>query len=76
MIQRALAEGFLAGFKVAGKNRGVTEISHLLFANEPILFFDANITQLGYLRCVLLYFEAISARNLILVRVNWSQKEM
>ena len=66
MIQRALAEGFLAGFKVAGKNRGVTEISHLLFANEPILFFDvANITQLGYLRCVLLYFEAISARNLI-----------
>lgn len=65
MIQRALAEGFLAGFKVAGKNRGVTEISHLLFANEPILFFDANITLLGYLCCVLLYFEAISARNLI-----------
>lgn len=60
MIQRALAEAFQAGFKVAGENRGVMEISHL-FANEPILFFDANITELRYLRCVLLYFEAISA---------------
>jgi hypothetical protein len=46
-------------------------ISHLLFANDSILFCDADPQQMMYIRLVLTYFEVV-----IGLRVNMSKSEM
>lgn len=35
-------------------------VSHILYADDTLLFCDADPTQVGYLWCVLLCFEAVS----------------
>ena len=46
-------------------------ISHLLFANDTILFYDASREQLLYIRMVLIFFEAI-----IGLKVNVGKSEI
>ena len=46
-------------------------ISHLLFADDTILFWDASRKQLLYIRMVLIFFEAITG-----LRVNVSKSEI
>ena len=42
MIKRVERAGLLRGFKVDGRWGGRVCVSHLLFANDTILFCDAN----------------------------------
>jgi hypothetical protein len=42
MLLRASEGGFLSGFHVGGGSRGVSTISHLLFAYNTIMFSDAT----------------------------------
>jgi hypothetical protein len=52
--------GFLSGFSVGSGSNGVINISHLLFADNTLVFCGANSDHLLYLRMLLLSFEADS----------------
>lgn len=56
MIRRVENE-YLLGFVV---RRGGVRVSHLQFADDTMIFWEANEMQLGYLRCNLCCFEAVS----------------
>ncbi|XP_028074743.1 uncharacterized protein LOC114277104 [Camellia sinensis] len=51
--------GLLTGFEV-GSGLAPLVVSHLFYADDAFIFCDANADQIGYLRCVLLCFEAVS----------------
>ena len=42
-----------------------------MFANDSLIFCDTDLDQIGYLKCTLLYFEAISG-----LKVNVGKSEM
>ncbi len=51
---------------IEGRSRGGLEISHLLFADETIVFCEGNSVQLGWMQCAFLYFEAVLGPRVIL----------
>lgn len=65
---RKTESGFILGF-VMGE--GAYRVSHLYFANDTIIFCDANESQIGYLRCILHCFEAMSG-----LKINLTKSEM
>jgi hypothetical protein len=67
MLRKMAEDGFLTGFSVG---RDVS-ISHLLFADDSILFCDANPQHLIYIQLVLTFFEAVTG-----LRVNLRKSEM
>lgn len=46
-------------------------VSHLLFADDTLVFCDAEISQVGYLQLVLLFFQMVSG-----LRVNIAKSEI
>jgi hypothetical protein len=53
MISAEVSGGLLEGFKVGNAN-----FSHLLFADDTLIFLNVRLSQLCYLRCLFLLFEA------------------
>jgi len=51
--------GFLSGFSVGSSSNGVINISHLLFADDTLVFCGASPDHLLYLRMLLLSFEPV-----------------
>lgn len=49
LLTRAREGGFLNGFKVYGRNGEDLEVSHLLFANDSLVFCEATFDQMAYL---------------------------
>ncbi len=71
MLRRTEEAGLICGFK-AGKARGSgLSISHLLFADDTIVFCDAIPDQLLHLRMVLGCFEAVTGLG-----VNMGKSEL
>jgi hypothetical protein len=66
MISAAVNGGLLEGFKV-----GNATFSHLLFADDTLIFYNACPSQLGYLRSLFLLFEATSG-----LKVNLAKSEL
>jgi hypothetical protein len=56
----SVQRGFLSGFSVGSRSNGVINVSHLLFANDTLVFYGASPEHLFYLRMLLLSFEAVS----------------
>ncbi|RVW37100.1 hypothetical protein CK203_084574 [Vitis vinifera] len=70
LLSRARNEGFFSGFKVGGRGREGLIVSHLLFADDTLIFCDADAVQLQYLSWTFMWFEAISG-----LKVNLSKSE-
>jgi hypothetical protein len=63
MITAAVSGGLLDGFKV-----GNASFSHLLFADDTLIFCDASSSKLRYLRSLFLLFEAVSGLKVNLAK--------
>ncbi|KAF5472823.1 hypothetical protein F2P56_009502 [Juglans regia] len=71
MIAGVVAGGFLSGFLVGEAASSSINISHLLFADDTLIFCDAKQEQIRALRAFLLCFEAVSR-----LKVNLAKSEV
>ena len=60
MMKRAEGVGLFRGFRVDGRRGGGVCVSHLLFADDTILFCDANEEQILYVQMLLLCFQTVT----------------
>ena len=71
MLKRVEDAGLIRGFQAVG-SRGVGEsVSYLLFADDTILFCDADVEQIFHVRMLLLCFQAVTG-----LKVNASKSEL
>ena len=54
LLKRAKLEGFFLGWKVKGRGGEGLDVSHLLFANDTLVFCGPSSDQLTYLSWVLM----------------------
>ena len=71
LLSSARNGGFISGFKVGGKGREGLIVSHLLFADDTLIFCDVDAEQLQYLNWTFMWFEAILG-----LKVNLSKSEV
>ena len=71
MLNKAVHEGRLLGFSVGASFGRSLMVSHLLFADDTLIFCDANIDHLLILRLVLIWFEVVSG-----LKVNLGKFEL
>jgi len=65
MISAVVSGGLLEGFKV-----GEADFSHLLFADDTLIFCSAHSSQLRHLQSLFLLFEAVSGLKVNLAKSN------
>ncbi|RVW92613.1 hypothetical protein CK203_039393 [Vitis vinifera] len=71
LIHRAVGGGFLSGCRVNGRGGDGALVSHLLFANNTLVFCEASEDQMVHLSWLLMWFEAISG-----LRINLDKSEI
>ena len=71
LLKRIVEGNFILGYKFEGKDGGELIISHLLYADDTILFCDAKLEQLMNLGWTLMWFEAFSK-----LRINLSNSKI
>ena len=71
MLDKAVLEGRLSGFNAGASAGRSLMVSHLLFADDTLIFCDANIDQMLILCMVLIWFEAVSG-----LKVNLDKSEL
>ena len=71
MLRRVEGAGLIHGFNLEGRKEGGERVSHLLFADDTILFCDANVEQILHIRLLLLSFQVV-----IGLKVNVHKSEM
>ena len=71
LMDRAIGGGYISGFSVGPADRTPMMISHLLFADDTLLFCNADQHQLEYLHAVFSWFEAVLG-----LKINLSKSEM
>ena len=71
MLDKTVHEGCLSGFSVGVSAGRSLMVSHLFFADDTLIFCDANINQMLILRMVLIWFEAVSG-----LKVNLDKSEL
>ena len=59
LVDKAASGGFLTGFNIANRQGEEEQITHLLFADDTLVFCNETKEKLAYLSWVLLWFEAI-----------------
>ena len=70
-INKSMSEGFLIGCRVKGRGGDGAKITHLLFADDTLLFCEASQDHMAYLSGLLMWFEAISE-----LRINLDKNEI
>ena len=71
MVKRMEGVGLLSGFRADGRRGRGECVSHLLFADDTILFCDAEVEQVLYVRLLLLCFQAMTD-----LKVNVAKSEL
>ena len=59
MLDKAIHEGHMSGFHVGNLQGRSLLVPHLLFADDTLIFCDANLDQILILRMVLIWFEVV-----------------
>ncbi|WMV12004.1 hypothetical protein MTR67_005389 [Solanum verrucosum] len=67
MLKIAQEKLWLRGFKVSSRVGADMEITHLQYADDTLVFYDANRNQFKILRVIFVLFEAISG-----IHINWN----
>ena len=71
LLKRAKEGGFLLGWQFNGREGVGVEISHLLFADDTLLFCKPFLDQSTYLSWLLMWFKAMSGLS-----VNMKKSEL
>ena len=77
LINRAVRGGFLTGCRLGGRGGSGIQVSHLLFADDTLVFCEDSQYQMAIPSWLLMWFEAISSLSInlnkseiLLVRVE------
>ena len=60
VVEEGVEEGFEDGVQISNSRSKGVLTSHLLFADDTLIFCKPNESNLGYLKCLLLIFKALS----------------
>ena len=72
LVNKAVEGNFLSGCKIGGaREEEELEVSHLLYADDTLLFCKDNPNQLACFRWILMLFEALSG-----LKINLSKSEI
>ncbi|RVW80825.1 putative ribonuclease H protein [Vitis vinifera] len=71
LINRAVRGGYLLGCRIRGREGAGIQVSHLLFADDTLVFCEDSQEQLAFLSWLLLWFEATSG-----LRINLNKSEI
>ncbi|RVW59240.1 LINE-1 reverse transcriptase-like [Vitis vinifera] len=71
LLRRAAVGGFFSGCRFWGRGRMELNISHLLFADDTIIFCEARKENMTFLSWILAWFEAASG-----LRINLAKSEL
>ena len=71
LIERAVQGGFLSGCYIGRRNGEGMVVSHLLYADDTLLFCRADQEQLAHLSWLLMWFESISG-----LRINLNKSKI
>lgn len=64
MVENAKNIGWVKGFETDRRDNSSMEITHLQYADDTLIFCDANVDQLNYLRVILVLFECVSGLHI------------
>ena len=71
LINRAVEGNYLYGSRIIDGRGGDLVISHLLYADDTLIFCEANKDQLKYLSWILMWFKALSG-----LKINLNKSEI
>jgi hypothetical protein len=71
MLSRAVEGGLISGFQVGSTDNQLVRVSHLLFADDTLIFSDTNPEHIFNMRLLFTWFEAISG-----LKINFNKSEM
>ena len=71
LINRAVDGNYLSGIQVANRRGEDLSISHLLYADDTLIFCKDDIEQLKFLSWILIWFEAMSG-----LKINLTKSEI
>nr|XP_023880741.1 uncharacterized protein LOC111993115 [Quercus suber] len=68
LLDGAVLAGHISGFTVGTRSNTPLMVTHLLFADDTLIFCDATASQIEYLRKILASFEAVSGLHINLAK--------
>ena len=71
LLSIAVEGGYLFGCGIRGRRDEGLVILNLLYADDSLLFYEANCDQMAYLSWLLMWFEAIVG-----LRINLNKSEL
>ena len=70
MLDKAIHEGCMSGFSVGNLEGRSLAVSHLLFVDDMLIFYEADLEQILILHMILIWFEVVSG-----LKINLGKSE-